>query len=64
MTDEPKRCGGCRWWKHSKGDDGDCRRFPPAVFPRTDKRGKPVDCFTSWPPTDRTDWCGEWEQPK
>jgi hypothetical protein len=61
-------CSTCRFWKPPCGDDeGVCRRRAPVRTQATSgwmiygtgffSRG----CNETWPATEATDWCGEYE---
>lgn len=51
-------CYSCRFWLgggiRERGPKGQCRRFPPVVTDRAPQG--------SFPTTDSTDWCGEWQR--
>ena len=51
-------CYTCRFWigqgARERGPKGSCRRFPPAVTPRSPEGAFPI--------TLSTDWCGEWQR--
>jgi len=50
MTNPPvseQFCATCRYWREQE-----CRRHGPLVDPDWEQ-----GC---WPPTQATDWCGEW----
>lgn len=51
-------CYTCRFWLghgvRERGPKGNCRRFPPVVTDRA-----PAGSF---PTTNFTDWCGEWQR--
>lgn len=53
-------CDNCRFYD-TRGigpeDAGDCRRYPPSLYPQDDA-GPPFFCF---PTAQRKDWCGEWK---
>lgn len=52
MKDYTIGCKTCVYWKEVKTILGHCRRYPP-IIECTDK--------TSFPMTDRLDWCGEYK---
>ena len=56
-----KTCGSCVNWNHTgQGYSGDCRRYPPKLFPiGTDATGAPA-YETQYPRTLKGSCCGEW----
>jgi hypothetical protein len=53
-------CGNCRFYFADGGpeDDGDCRRYPPVVFPGNED----LDDDFLHPTVERLSWCGEWKR--
>ncbi len=51
-------CYTCRFWLghgvRERGPKGNCRRFPPVVTDRSPAGSFPITNFT--------DWCGEWQR--
>ena len=58
-----RNCGTCRFWAPFHRDNlGECHRYPPTVVGMQqvpDEQGPPMNAM---PLTDKTDWCGEWQQ--
>ena len=53
-------CGRCRFWQvQERGDQGECRRWPPVVSPEADGQNSPIAGL--WPGTWAWGWCGEYE---
>ena len=64
-------CGTCRFWVETMDPHGDCRRYPPqllasihgkAYAEADDREYSPQDYAldsTTWPITERVEWCGE-----
>jgi hypothetical protein len=57
-----RACETCLFWQRhtyahpSVVHAGHCHRNPPTVLLGPD------EAFAAWPETDRTDWCGRWEE--
>jgi hypothetical protein len=49
------RCADCRFWHRLGEENGECRRYPPAIGDKTGSRN------AAWPTTFDDDWCGEWK---
>lgn len=54
-------CKTCRYWEPwDYGNDGECRRYPPApVMSPAFNNGEVPGSFC--PDTGRDSWCGEWK---
>jgi hypothetical protein len=55
-------CGNCRYWKQKPDDHkkGQCRFYPPKVFPYADSM---TGFTTAFPSTSKILWCG-FHEPK
>ena len=57
-------CETCRFWEEDTRKvteyDGYCRFKPPVVMIDDSDSDSDSECFTVWPGTENTDWCGEY----
>lgn len=54
MNNPESTCRTCKFWEPLGGENGECRRFPPAVVVFD------TDVFAEGPTVDAEYWCGEW----
>ena len=60
-------CGTCRYWVSYKPTLGDCRRYPPQVYPTEFERFREGEktylrVHEAWPETSPLEWCGEYAE--
>lgn len=67
---KPGVCADCKFWEKLQGQQGGCRRYPPAVHSRMEDQyvGASPDRHTvlmiesTFPQTEADSWCGEFQQ--